>query len=420
MIVDYIVELGLDVIKSELITANEQKAIKEWMKKFIAQQEGPNVNCTLEEEIDFEGLANYLRSDLLEDVQVLLFGSSTERIVAEKVVMSKAITYAQAKTKLSCDRAQKMTETAIDILRSFYRSQMSRELRFASAEVVDSVNDATERQLTRQTAKLAELIEKSIERCVNTFTNMQEQNAQNKENSGAYSRDGEETEIVFLIDENGKMVLDSPRYFVLLDWISRGCNDLFRVSIEDRSLDADKEILEKIQQKASQGYVLSESEEQQYTYIQEKIQRRNSQIVLQEKACALFLKDDTMRHYCNFESKTRILNFISRLLDFNNKSDLLRRNSSDFISLDFTLDTDRFYYFVVPIPVSALLDAGLGTNLGFMDVCFLSITSFDKHTIEEIMLYYYLDLAREILYRDASIENDNAALSLLSYRIGLH
>lgn len=304
MMVDYIVELGLDAIKNELMTANEQKAIKERIKEFIMRQKEINVNCTLEEELNFEGLANYLRSDLLEDVQVLLFGSSTERIVAQKAVMSKATTYAQAKTKLSCARAQKMTETAINILRSFYRSQMSRTSRFASTEVIDSVNEATEQQLIKQTAKLAELIEKSIERCVNNFTNMPEQYAQNKESQETYSHDDEETVIVFLIDESGEMVLDSPRYFALLDWISKGCNDIFRVSIEDRSLDADKEILEKIQQKVSQGYVLSESEEQQYTYIQGKIQRRNNQIELQQKACTLFLKDGVMRHYCNLESKT--------------------------------------------------------------------------------------------------------------------
>ena len=180
MMVDYIVELGLDAIKNQLMTANEQKAIKERIKEFIMRQKEINVNCTLEEELDFEGLANYLRSDLLEDVQVLLFGSSTERIDAQKAVMSKATTYAQAKTKLSCTRAQKMTETAINILRSFYRSQMSRTSRFASTEVIDSVNEATEQQLIKQTAKLAELIEKSIERCVNNFTNMQGQYAQNR------------------------------------------------------------------------------------------------------------------------------------------------------------------------------------------------------------------------------------------------
>lgn len=423
MIIDYIVKIGLDAIKNKSMTIMQQQKIKDRIKGFIEQQNEINISCTVDEELDFEGLTNYIRSDLIEEVQVLLFETSKDRASAWETVMAKAEAYAQTQTNLSRDRVRKMTTTAVDILREFYRSEMSRESKFFSAEVIDSVNDATKQQLAKQTVEITDLIKRAIEESGGTFANVGRSDSQKGEDQKTCGCKAIETKIVFLIDESGKMVLDSPRYFVLLDWISRGSNDKFRITFEDKSMDVNLQVLEGLRKKATLGDGLSESEENQYAYIQGEIQQCENKLALLQKACSLFLNDKTMRLFCNFNSKKRILDFVSRLYNFNYEYDYSRRNSPDFVTIDFSVDRSnakKYYCFSAPICVTALLNAGLGANLGFMDVCLLPIMALDKSTIEEIMIYYYLDLAAEIMYRDSSAEHDDAVLSLLNYCLGLH
>lgn len=73
---------------------------------------------------------------------------------------------ARSKTKLSSARAQKIIEGAIEILQNFYRSQIDNQLKFSSAEIVDSINNSVEMQISEQTIALTSVINKSIEAIV--------------------------------------------------------------------------------------------------------------------------------------------------------------------------------------------------------------------------------------------------------------
>lgn len=171
MIIDYIVELGLDAIRNEALTAKQQQDVRKQLAQFIERQEQINISCSHEEELDFAGLAGYIRTNLLADVQILLFGAQKERVARQETVISKAIVYAQAETKLSQERAKKMIEDAISILRNFYRAQMSKELILASAEIEDTISDTAEHLIAGQTAELTDLIRKSIDLVLATLQN---------------------------------------------------------------------------------------------------------------------------------------------------------------------------------------------------------------------------------------------------------
>lgn len=108
---------------------------------------------------------------MLKDVQALLFGEQKEREVRQETVISKAVVYAQAQTKLSQEQAKKMTEDAISILRNFYRAQMDKELRLATAEIEDTVGNTAEHLIAEQTAELTALIRKSIDLVLETLQN---------------------------------------------------------------------------------------------------------------------------------------------------------------------------------------------------------------------------------------------------------
>lgn len=160
--IDYVVSLGLEAVKDKIKTECEAKQVRGRIKEFILRQQKINWSCTRDEEIDFGGLAEYIQTNLLEDVQARLFGSRAERGAARRSIISKAVSYSQAHTSLSRQRAIWMTETAIDILREFYRSKTNRELKFIAAQIEDTVTDVT----AEQTREITQVIHSSEERAV--------------------------------------------------------------------------------------------------------------------------------------------------------------------------------------------------------------------------------------------------------------
>ena len=145
-VIDYVVSLGLEAVKDKIHSKYEARQVRERLKDFILRQKKINWNCTIEEEIDFGGLIEYIQTNFLEDVQKRLFGNLNERRTARNTIMCKAISYSQAHTTLSRERTIWITETAIDTLREFYKRKINRELKFIAAQVEDAVVEVTAEQ----------------------------------------------------------------------------------------------------------------------------------------------------------------------------------------------------------------------------------------------------------------------------------
>ena len=154
---DYVVDIGVDAVNDKIKDAREDAEIRRRLNGFLDRQHRYNLNCSLEEEIDFQGIAEYIRGDLLEDVKRRLFGNVVERRLARQSIMDKATHYAQAKTRIAGDRARRLVSVSIDILRSFYRKKVNRELKFIAAEIEDTVID----EMTVQHQSLEKKIEES-------------------------------------------------------------------------------------------------------------------------------------------------------------------------------------------------------------------------------------------------------------------
>lgn len=154
---DYVLDIGVDAVKDKIKDARENAEIRRKLNGFLDRQHRYNLNCSLEEEIDFQGIAEYIRGDLLEDVKRRLFGNVVERRLARQSIMDKAAHYAQAKTRIAGDRARRLVSVSIDILRSFYRKKVNRKLEFIAAEIEDTVID----EMTVQHQSLEKKIEES-------------------------------------------------------------------------------------------------------------------------------------------------------------------------------------------------------------------------------------------------------------------
>ncbi|MCM1494534.1 MAG: tetratricopeptide repeat protein [Bacteroides sp.] len=177
IITDCIVEIGLEAIRSKVISFESEKKIKQRLKNFIEHQYQGNIDCTKEEEIDFAKLAYYIRSELPKDVEVCLFGESMERKRAQDNIVQKAISYARANKLLSCERTIKMVESAIDIIRNFYSIQINKDLLFVAARIEDTIAYEIEQREIKQDEKVEKLIKKTEEviiTAVNSTTSMLE------------------------------------------------------------------------------------------------------------------------------------------------------------------------------------------------------------------------------------------------------
>ena len=166
----YLLELGMDVSRDKIKDSIQEKQVRERLDDFIQRQSKYNFSCSVEEEIDFGALTDYLRTDLIEDVRVRLRGTKLERRSAHNRIMSKVRYFAQAKTKLGEKRAMDMTTKALEILRLYYRAKVNAELLFIAAEITDTVIENVENQLIGQTETLVDEIGRQRELGVSAIT----------------------------------------------------------------------------------------------------------------------------------------------------------------------------------------------------------------------------------------------------------
>lgn len=171
-IVGYIVELGVNVAKDKIERQQDKKAIRERLKKFIERKNNENFNCTKEEEIDFQGLVDYIQSNFLEDVKSRLFGDRKERGIARNKIINEAVYYSKAHTSISCKRVIILTGNAIDILYDFYKRKINSELKFIAAQIEDTVDDIT----TEQTKEIKNELHCCEENIVGILSNKIENN----------------------------------------------------------------------------------------------------------------------------------------------------------------------------------------------------------------------------------------------------
>lgn len=147
VLIGYFAELGLAAVKDKITAVSNQKKVRDKIAAFIEEKMEENFYCTIEEEIDFGGLAEYLRTDLLDDVKQKLFGSLDERRIAYEHIMTMTALFAQDKTQLSYKRAQKIVSQALKILTQFYRSKINKDLRFLTGELEDFIDEKHQESL---------------------------------------------------------------------------------------------------------------------------------------------------------------------------------------------------------------------------------------------------------------------------------
>ena len=141
VIIDFIAGLGLEMVKDKIIDQSSSREIQERIRNYLKRQSSLNFYVSLEEEIDFEGLSDYIRGNMIEDIKMRCFGNKRERGMARESLVSKARIYAYVKTDISTKRAIKIVTDIADVLYQYYRSKANRELLFIAGEIEDSIQE---------------------------------------------------------------------------------------------------------------------------------------------------------------------------------------------------------------------------------------------------------------------------------------
>lgn len=129
------------MVKDKIIDQSSSREIQERIRNYLKRQSSLNFYVSLEEEIDFEGLSDYIRGNMIEDIKMRCFGNKRERGMARESLVSKARIYASVKTDISTKRAIKIVTDIADVLYQYYRSKANRELLFIAGEIEDSIQE---------------------------------------------------------------------------------------------------------------------------------------------------------------------------------------------------------------------------------------------------------------------------------------
>lgn len=143
-IAGYLADLGVDAAKEFLSRKIDEKQLRESLIEYIERQRKYNEVCSLAEEIDFQGLVEYIRNNLVDDViKRISCVSSKERGVARQNVIDAAVSFSKANTPEAKERVAKITSICLDIIRGFYKKRIDAKYYILASDVVDAVNENT-------------------------------------------------------------------------------------------------------------------------------------------------------------------------------------------------------------------------------------------------------------------------------------
>ena len=132
----------------------------------MENQQKYNEMCSLAEEIDFQGLMEYIRNNLVEQASVRIFNpNKKKRGDTRREIVNAAVSFSKATTPEEKQRVSKYVYTCLDIIREFYKTHhlsvkeyilaemigdaIAEEIHDATATTVASVNSATDRILKK-------------------------------------------------------------------------------------------------------------------------------------------------------------------------------------------------------------------------------------------------------------------------------
>ena len=143
-ILEYIVNLGLDIAKNHVKFKLDEYKLKIVLQEYIEREKKYNEICTMAEECDFQVLIEYISNNLLSDIEKSLFTvNKKERDDIYNQIISSAISHSKAISDESKKRVERIISNCLDIIYCFFKKEVSILDFLVAAEIVDAVNENT-------------------------------------------------------------------------------------------------------------------------------------------------------------------------------------------------------------------------------------------------------------------------------------
>ena len=144
--------------------------------------------CSIDEEFDFEGLLDYVSNNLIEDMKIRVFSKlRKEREKARNTIINKGLQFSQANTKESKAKVTKLVANCIDVIRDFYKKQLTIKDYLLRSEIVDdiveNITDKMDKSRELVLSSQKELAEYSSDNFVQLVNNNQLNLAETKINN---------------------------------------------------------------------------------------------------------------------------------------------------------------------------------------------------------------------------------------------
>lgn len=160
MIKEYLINLALDAGKAWFGDRVDEEKLKSILSDYIERQRKYNEVSDLAEEMDFEGMVEYIRQNFLDEVNRWLFALSKEdRGQARSSIIAAAVACSKANTDQAMHRVAKCISDCLSIIQGFYTSSISKKDYLFAAKIVDAVEANTQRRADESTQAIISRID---------------------------------------------------------------------------------------------------------------------------------------------------------------------------------------------------------------------------------------------------------------------
>lgn len=161
-----IADLACDLGKKHFTAKIDEHKLRENIRSYIEHHRKYNYMCSLAEEIDFQGLIEYIDGHLLDDVSIRIFSpNKRERGYSRQNIVHKAISFAKADTDEARMRVARLIYDTLDIIKDFYGKRISWEKCLIASEIVDALTEEinnAEKRISDVTVASAHRIESKL------------------------------------------------------------------------------------------------------------------------------------------------------------------------------------------------------------------------------------------------------------------
>lgn len=169
---DFASGLGLEAAKGHFDNKLDEKKLQKALKEFVERQSSYNEISSFYEDVDFQGLKEYIEKHFLDSVTAALFDPSPYvRIRKRNDIVASAISESGATSDEAKKRIEVCIRTCIDIVFAFYESQCDIEDYIVGVKVVDALGRKIDNSEKNIVDSLGEKVDKVKSEIVSQIEN---------------------------------------------------------------------------------------------------------------------------------------------------------------------------------------------------------------------------------------------------------